>query len=131
MGPEGCTMLANSVPYSIPGRRITNPCAAPSARVRSSQQKNSTRQLRKVKCRNTKSGNGLQLSRIQLPHKIPQGSFRAKRNRASSTKCNWTLEAAHDPGLHENQSETLVLLKPIGLFQLMLLEMKFHSKKFP
>lgn len=64
-------------------------------------------------------------------HKIPQAALRAKRNRASSTKCNWTSEAARDPGLHENWSDTLVLLKTTGLFQLMLLELKFHSKKFP
>lgn len=38
--------------------------------------------------------------------KIPQAPLRAKRNRASSIKCNWTLEEAHGPGLHENWSET-------------------------
>jgi len=62
--------------------------------------------------------------------KIPQAALRAKRNRASSTKCNWALEEECDPSLHENWSETLVLLKTIGLLQLMLLELKLLSKKF-
>lgn len=45
----------------------------------------------------------------------------AKRKRVSSTESNLTLEEAHNPSLHENRSEILVLMKTIGLFQLVLL----------
>lgn len=127
LGPsERCIVLANSVLHSDPVWRITNPHVAPSTRVCSPQQipQGGTERLN-VTTLNQPAACNFQgcIYHAQTPH----AALIAKRRRVSSTESNWTLEEAHNPSLHENRSEILVLIKTIGLFQLVLLNWSWRS----